>query len=119
MADLRGKQLPNLKISVDNTESTEESEDEVEISDDNELSIHDEESDHLEVSDDDKDEEKSDVEFNVRIGSTAERKLKKHDRPGDLGDGGLPSDQMKPDSSSGKKGINDEKEKAPPQVPHV
>ena len=77
MADLRGQQLPNLKISVDNTESTDESDDEVEVRENKEVIIHDVEVEHSEQSEDDGETDKDDVEFNVRIGSFSDPKPKK------------------------------------------
>ena len=84
MADLRGKQLPNLKISVDNTESTDESDDEVEVLDDKDVLIHDVAVEHSEQSEDDGETDKDDVEFNVRIGSFSDPKPQKPDSDGNL-----------------------------------
>ena len=87
MADLRGKQLPNLKISVDNTESTDESDDEIVVLDDKEVIIDDVELEHSEESEDEEEIAKGDVEFNVRIGTFTDPKPKEQPgREGNVGE---------------------------------
>lgn len=114
MADVRAN-FPNLKISVDNTASSDESDNEVEIHDDNDG----EDSEGASVVENEKSEsedgeiDKDDVEFNVRLSSFAGHKVHNKARSG--------SELDQPDDKtvgklSGKKGRNDKE--GPPNRKH-
>lgn len=114
MADVRAN-FPNLKISVDNTASSDESDNEVEVRDDNDG----EDSEGASVVENEKSEsedgeiDKDDVEFNVRLSSFAGHKVHNKARSG--------SELDQPDDKtvgklSGKKGRNDKE--GPPNRKH-